>query len=140
MIFRAEGRLSVAFPSGVDIGAEDMRSIAVALVVLLGFILAFPHLSWALTGAELYKFCSGRSADGTIACTAYVQGFIDGFLFGKGSEKMGVKWCPPPTGISGTQGRLMVEKYLRDQPRKLNLEAGLLVGDALLDAFPCSQK
>ena len=128
-------------PSRVDIGG-DMRSIAVAPVVLVGIILAFPHDSWALTGAELYKFCSGRSADGTIACTAYVQGFIDGFIFGKGSEKMGVNWCPPggPKGVSGTQSRLIVEKFLRDQPQKLNDEAGLLVGEALLDAFPCSRK
>jgi hypothetical protein len=42
-------------------------------------------------------------------------------------------------GLSVDQGRLIIEKYLKEHPESLHEEAGLVAGPALLDAFPCKK-
>lgn len=72
-----------------------------------------------------------------LICGFYVRGFIDGLMIGMSAQRLGPVICPPNEGISADQGRLIAEKYLRDHPEELHLEAGLELGKAFTIAFPC---
>jgi|ERR1700730_3780606 hypothetical protein len=88
----------------------------------------------ALTGLNLYQSCQEKSQSALdFACIAYVHGFLDGIAFGRGIGMKAPKvYCPPKAGISVDQGRLIIEKYLRNHPEKLHTEAGELAFSALV--------
>ena len=106
----------------------------------LAVLLVLPTtVASALSGAELYQKCSQKRRNvSDISCIAYVRGFVDGMMIGTilGKEKRMV-YCPPTDGLAVDQARLIIEKYLKDHPEKLRIEAGYLVGEALVSAFPC---
>jgi hypothetical protein len=95
----------------------------------------------ALTGAQLYEACVEAPKDSTASatCNIYVRGFIDGLVMGALEAADGRKFCPPEDGISVEQGRVLLEKVLRDRPELLHREGGYLFGFAMMDAFPCHQ-
>jgi hypothetical protein len=81
----------------------------------------------ALTGTDLYQLCieskKGSEADGSLYARRhednalrafYVRGFIDGFDDGTWAHSWGIKICVPDEGISVDQGRLILEKRLRE--------------------------
>jgi Rap1a immunity proteins len=90
-------------------------------------------------GTQLYETCRAKKyGPGDIACTGYVRGFIDAMLIGTLSATMpGPKYCPPKEGLDATQARLIIEKYLRNNPEKLHQHAGFVAAEALFKAFPC---
>src|SRR4051812_24617196 len=81
----------------------------------------------AFTGTELYRSCQSPT---DLSCTAYVRGFVDGMVIGKvvGLTKLPM-FCPPNDGILLEQGRLIVEKFLRDHPEKLHEQASFLAAN-----------
>jgi hypothetical protein len=95
----------------------------------------------ALTGTQLYQECLDKgNGMSEVACLAYVRGFVDGMFMGTTvTKKFAGQYCPPKEGTDAIQARLIVEKYLREHPESLHVEAGLLVGTALLGAFPCAK-
>jgi hypothetical protein len=101
------------------------------------FLMA-PTTARALSGVQLYQFCieSSKSSTAGISCEAYMRGFVDGMMMGSFADELH-HFCPPKGGVSVDQARLIVEKYLRDHPERLNREAGVLAGIALAAAFPC---
>src|SRR2546430_2631053 len=103
-------------------------------------VIAFaPIQTGALTGSELYRFC-GESSKGSVqytSCIGYVRGFVDGMAMGTAAASNGVKVCLPDDGMDVEQGRLILEKYMREHPEELHKEAGLPFGAALIDAFRC---
>ncbi len=42
-----------------------------------------------------------------------------------------------PESVSGNQIVLIVDKYITDNPQKLNIYMNVLIGEALWQAFPC---
>jgi len=93
----------------------------------------------ALTGVDLYQACKSASHSSMdLVCIAYVHGFLDGFQLGRfvGTGPQS-KYCPPKDGVSVDQGRLIIEKYLREHPQDLHTQAGLMAASAMMDAFPC---
>jgi hypothetical protein len=109
---------------------------AVALITCLA-VQSLP--ANALSGSELYQYCMEKKpSTGDAMCLAYVRGFIDGVTMGVVVGKnYPTKYCPPQAGIPVDQGRLIVEKYLRDHAGELHDDAPSLVGVALIKAFPC---
>jgi hypothetical protein len=116
------------------------------IVITAGLILGLGS-AWAtdgfgqgadLTGTELDKLCRehGSGSDHDLWCYIYVHGFLDGFNIGAALPKLGLSYCPPKN-LTIDQGRLIVEKYLRDHPTELNLEAGIIAARAFLAAYPC---
>ena len=93
----------------------------------------------ALPGTLLYRDCHEKTRSiGDAMCVAYIHGFLDGLVIGRvAGEQNPPVLCPPKDGIEVDQGRLIIEKYLRDHPERLHEEAGLLAAAAMLDAFPC---
>ena len=96
----------------------------------------------ALTGTELYRACHQKALSaGGISCIAYVRGFVDGITLGHGLDRTSpTVYCPSATGLDADQARLIIQKYLRDHPESLHLEAGNLAANALTEAFSCPSK
>ena len=117
----------------------SMRPVCSILVA--SFIAAplIPADAVALDGTQLYQSCRAKERTTLdFVCVAYIHGFLDGMATGQATgEQNPPMYCPPKGGISVDQGRLIVEKYLRDHPEQLHKEAGLLAASALWDAFPC---
>jgi hypothetical protein len=113
-----------------------MKKIILAVIFSL-----IPVASNAFTGMELHNWClsSEKMSPEADACTIYLKGFVDGVVTG---NALGIAhtFCPPMDGISGPQARLILEKYFRDHPEKLDQEAGLLAEVAIREAFPCASK
>jgi hypothetical protein len=103
---------------------------------LLWFAVAPAH---AFTGAQLYQECTKapKNSMEDLACISYLRGFIDGMVMARAG---GAGFCPPQHGILVDQGRQIAEKYLKDHPDDLHLEAGLVLGTAFIKAFPCASK
>jgi len=100
--------------------------------------LVLPLQARALTGAELLRLCRQEKATrGNLACVTYTRGFIDGFVSATIAANKNARACIPSDGVSADQGRLIIEKYLRDNPEKLDLDAGDLAMAAMIDAFRC---
>jgi Ssp1 endopeptidase immunity protein Rap1a len=67
----------------------------------------------------------------------YLQGFVAGIEAGDGSKLRDKRiWCFPE-GATVNQGRLIVEKHMRDYPQTLHQDAAMIVAAALMFAFPC---
>jgi hypothetical protein len=90
------------------------------------------------TGIKLYQFCSdpNPSSAASLGCSAYVAGFMEGLFIGKSLPGSGHSFCPPK-GLTVPQGRLVIEKFMRDRPKILNEAASSISMAALVLAFPC---
>jgi hypothetical protein len=116
-----------------------MAPITLIRSMTLAAILLVATQANALTGTDLYRFCveSTKGSVENTACNSYVRGFIDGLATAAFEAADGRKFCPPDAGISVEQGRLILEKALRDYPQFLHKEGGYLFGFAMMDAFHC---
>jgi hypothetical protein len=115
-----------------------MRMVVAIATALVGALLNVSS-GIAFTGTQLYQQCIDEPHSmGSLACLSYVRGLIDGVAMGTVfSEQYAGRFCPPKGGLDANQARLIVEKYLKDHPEKLHLEAGIIASIALLVAFPC---
>ena len=119
-------------------GGGQMKTRSLIAGLLGVALLVLPFEANALTGAELLRFCRQEKATrGNLACVTYTRGFIDGFVSATIATNKSAKACIPSDGVSADQGRLIIEKYLRDNPEKLDLEAGNLAMAAMIAAFRC---
>lgn len=92
------------------------------------------------TGNQLHADCSSAAKPGDeIMCMAYITGVAHGLFIAQAArDELHEKTCMPAMP-SYRQARLIVEQYMRDHPETLDLNAALVAGSALLDAFPCEK-
>ncbi len=88
-------------------------------------------------GFKLLEYCSAPEAtyrDGL--CLGYTLGVHDSqsSLVALGISKP--LYCMP-TGVTAGQLRLVVKKWLQENPKDLHSAAGALVFAAFIEAFPC---
>ena len=131
------------------------RLLAKALVVsgLLAAVPAgaAPWLQGRFTGEEMLAHCKAADKDpiqdfGRGICAGFIDGFAAGHVvaetwhgFHHRDEKMPDIFghlCVPESTTRGQLARVFVQ-FLEKNPEKLKLPAGLLLEDALRDAFPC---
>lgn len=74
-----------------------------------------------------------EAVDGSF-CKGYVVGVVDALISVSVTTK--TTYCIP-TNADNDQFVRVVAKYLNDNPAKLNDPAGILVTNAMVDAFPC---
>jgi hypothetical protein len=102
------------------------------------------------TGNELRENCryavSESDADHITARAGLCIGFIDGFqqfeqimdiAMGARAANLGSRLICVPDGVTNGQAVKVVVRYLDQHPESLHKFAGLLVYEALTDAFPC---
>lgn len=111
------------------------------IAVILAVLTTIPIRADGLDGTRLYQICEHHNDDApeSIVCSYYIKGLIEGMLFGSITARETVGYCPPKEGLSTEQGRLIIEKYMRDNPRLLNEQASVIAGAAMLLAFPCKK-
>jgi len=99
--------------------------LSVALSVLMVSSAAYAAAS--LTGNSLQQFCAAPSGSvGDAACNHFIEGFTAGADFSTDDKAICI-----PKGATVSQGRLVVEKFMRENPERLHLQAALIVGAAL---------
>ena len=113
-----------------------MRGIVIP--ILLAVFLISPKSAAALTGNELQEYCSGPKGSGFgLACAEYIHGFVSGFLAADHTKRKDARILCFPMDATIGQARRIVEKYMRDNPQSLHQDASIIVGKAILLAFPC---
>ena len=97
------------------------------------------------TGVEFLRECEGRHEEfgrvGIITCAVYLAGFVDSeriispFVLLSGQRA----FCLPEEGLENEQIRLVVTKWLRENPQELHTSARVSIFVALKRAFPCAE-
>ena len=70
------------------------------------------------------------------ACVAYLRGLFDGMQQAKIVDDLKNTFCPPVTAETD-QLLLIIEEWVRDNPKNLRVSVGWAVPVALSLAFPC---
>jgi hypothetical protein len=103
-----------------------MRKVMLAAIAAL-----WPWVGHAMTGEQLLDdYCS--KPGGAIVCGAYTAGLGDSLA----TFAPAGTFCPPHHLTIG-QAQRVFEKYMRDNPARLNEDAPLLYRSAMREAFPC---
>jgi hypothetical protein len=132
--------LSVSWASFIHDSAMRSQTALTCFLVLVGSLLMPARAVAAedeFSASNLYDYCSEHDK-GTkeTACTAFIHGLLDGLLLGSSAKK----YCPPEQGVSVSQGRLIIQKFMRENPKMLNGQAGIAAALAMVVAFPCKSK
>jgi hypothetical protein len=120
-------------------GTFTMRRFVLLLIlVLLGSSSANAQTS-SLTGDWLYAVCAARDQQGQTICQMWVAGFQAGIVSSQNLAQVN-KLRPPsciPSDVTTDQAKLVIEKFLGDNPQYKQLSAAMVAAYALIIAFPC---
>jgi hypothetical protein len=96
-----------------------------------------------LSGADLYRLCALDNKRADAACKMWITAFGGALFYAQtitNREKGSTALTCMPDGVSGIQFKLIIEKFLRDNPSIINMDAVSLAGAALIGAFPCKNR
>ena len=113
-----------------------MRAAVIALVL----VLAWPASAVIINRTDqLMWACDGTNGlDGVVYCVGYLAGFNDlNALVPALTRDRRRAFCPPTSGVSGDQLRLVFIDWAKRHPKELHTSARSSVVLALQDAFPC---
>lgn len=102
-------------------------------VLMIFVLMLFASSGNAQTGSTLYESCNEKKHE--VLCGAYIRGVAEGIAIGQELGPQG-RLCFPEN-VSNLQLRLVVEKYMRENPAKLNQGTSLIVMLALHESFAC---
>jgi hypothetical protein len=105
------------------------------LVILIAVGLPSAAYSGVFTGMELRQLCVGTKSDQDL-CGIWISGFHSGLGAAQSTAKDARVTCIP-NGTTGDQARLVIEKFMAEQPNVLHLGADAVSFIALTRAFPC---
>ena len=89
-----------------------------------------------VTGNMLYQLCKSENKVNNGLCEGYIAGINDAMSSGYLHKYFQV--CLPE-GVSTTQLRLILIKYMEQIPQKLHYVAEGIVAEALGNTFPCKK-
>lgn len=102
-----------------------------ALLASLGTAHADPA-----TANQWIKDCKGKSAVNQIACFTYARGVADGLTLWVHVDKDNAPVCIPDE-VTAYQLVEVGKKFYNDSPKDQHLAAGVFLGFAFLEAWPC---
>jgi hypothetical protein len=111
-------------------------------VLLLIFLLAASSAKAQtsnLTGNWLYTVCATSDPKGQTICQMWISGFQAGIISSQNLaqvNKLKRASCIPPD-VTADQAKLIIEKFLKDNPQYMQLSAEMVASYALVIAFPC---
>jgi hypothetical protein len=91
-------------------------------------------------GPQLYSTCVGveKNSSRDQISNIYLSGISEGIFIGSRVAESGFRSClPKASALDVHQVRDIVERFLLEQPTKVNQQASTLVFEALTAAFPC---
>jgi Rap1a immunity proteins len=92
-----------------------------------------------LAGDWLYSVCNSADQQGQLICKMWISGFQSGMFSSQQlarANKLKPATCIP-NNVTGDQARLIVQKFMSDNPKYRQLSAELVAAYALEIAFPC---
>lgn len=110
-----------------DLPMKGSRRLCTAAILIPAMLSTASAEERELSGDELKVFCD--NSDQSELCVGYVNGVADAMVY----ENV---FCRPSNTTNG-QLTLIVKNYLSEHPEKLHIHAGILVLEALAEAFPC---
>ena len=111
-----------------------MRLFIATLALVLG--LSGGEAKARVDGNKLHEWCGlDEQRWGHGACDGFLAGASGTFHYWMSLEER--KFFCEPNGVTGGQLRDIVTKWLIENPAKRHLAGEVLVGEALIDAFPC---
>ncbi len=115
-----------------------MRRLVLLLIFLLMANSAKAQNS-EITGNWLYTVCAASDQQGQLICKIWVSGFEAG-MFSSQELAWANKIKPAsciPNNVTGDQAKLVIQKFMRDNPKYMRLPAEMVAAYALEIAFPC---
>lgn len=114
-----------------------------AIVAVLASVICGAASAETLRGDQLLIMLTDESSSGMQAsinryrAMGYIQGLLDSYtVFSTRDPSLDV-FCMPEQGVSSAQARILIVKWLKENPERLHEQARLLVFHALAEAFPC---
>jgi hypothetical protein len=92
-----------------------------------------------LTGNWLYTVCAASDQQGQVICRMWISGFQAGIISSQNLAQVN-KLKPAsciPHDVTADQVKLIIEKFLRDNPQYMQLSAEMVASYALVIAFSC---
>ena len=90
----------------------------------------------ALRGNILFTLCKSENLNDISSCDGYILGVLDSIYSGHLGNYFDL--CFPP-GINVTQMRLLIIKYMEQNPENINLTAEGFVAKAMQKSFECKK-
>ena len=135
-----------------------LASVAILLVVVVSFPLVTaqqPQEFPSTSGNAFVRVCSAIDkkaeeethvdVEHAVACIGYVEGVVQGiseevnYVHAKTDKEPPRPFCLPDGTENGQLIRVVL-KYIGDHPEKAHYSSALLIGLALMDAFPCKPR
>ena len=91
-----------------------------------------------MDGKALLGDCESQSPASFAICLGYLEAAVDTHNTWVGWKDLHAKICVPK-GVKPEELRLVVVKYLNDNPKLLHVSGSSLVLNALMGAFPCDE-
>ena len=115
-----------------------IRTMAIVVLVLS---LVGPARA-QMTGNDLRSMCVSKNPAEDDLCISWSAGFHSGI---RAAQKIAeIVKLPPvtciPDNVTGSQVRLILEKYMRENPQELAQGADYLAARAFLQSFPCAPR
>jgi hypothetical protein len=92
-----------------------------------------------LTGDWLHTVCAASDQQGQLICQMWISGFQAGIISSQNLAQVN-KLKPAsciPSDVRVDQAKLIIEKFLGDNPQYTQLSAAMVAAYALVIAFPC---
>jgi Ssp1 endopeptidase immunity protein Rap1a len=115
-----------------------MTRFALVLIFLLTALSAKAQNS-KLAGNWLYTVCGASDQQGQLICKMWISGFQAGMISSQNLAQVN-KLKPAsciPYDLTADQAKLIIEKFLRDNPQYMQLSAEIVATYSLMIAFPC---
>ncbi|MCW2405270.1 hypothetical protein M2336_001899 [Sphingobium sp. B1D7B] len=88
----------------------------------------------SVTGAQIAQMCAAdQPNNGRVTfdpCNSYILGVADILQLRRAT-------CRPPSDAATLQTVVIARRYIKDHPEKWGSHPAFMIGDALLQAFPC---
>jgi hypothetical protein len=115
-----------------------MTRFVLLLTILLAASSAKAQTS-NLTGNWLYSVCGASDNEGRVICQMWISGFQAGIISSQKlaqANKLKPASCIP-NDVTVDQTKLIIAKFLKDNPQYMQLSAETVASYALVIAFPC---
>ncbi len=99
-------------------------------------VMTSPAYANFLDGNELRARCQSERPDEINTCLGYLTGIADAEDAAPSWKLQQSLFCLP-RGVSANQLRGTLLNYFKKHPEEEDLNAAIVVGNALLEAFPC---
>lgn len=117
------------------------------LIMLLAWLSIIPSLHaaepYSFTGNDLLKVCDGPYTDkaeelaDTSSCLGYIEGIQQFQHVVIGLRGLEPLFCEPYRTGSYDQLRMVLVKWLKENPEQLHRDARIVAAAAYMQAFPC---